>query len=89
MEAWLASSTRLLGMLPEDLLVLPAHQSPFTGVRVRLNQIIDSHRLALANLYDLLIEPKLLPECFGCYSKAVLCCLDEDLSMIGFPTELF
>jgi glyoxylase-like metal-dependent hydrolase (beta-lactamase superfamily II) len=66
LEAWLASSTRLLGMLPEDLLVLPAHQSPFTGVRVRLNQIIDSHRLALANLYDWLMEPKLLPECFGC-----------------------
>jgi glyoxylase-like metal-dependent hydrolase (beta-lactamase superfamily II) len=66
LEAWLASSTRLLGMLPDDLLVLPAHQSPFTGVRVRLNQIIDSHRLALANLYDLLMEPKLLPECFSC-----------------------
>jgi glyoxylase-like metal-dependent hydrolase (beta-lactamase superfamily II) len=64
LEDWLASSTRLLGMLPEDLLVLPAHQSPFTGVRVRLNQIIESHRLALANLYDLLMTPKLLQECF-------------------------
>ena len=35
-------------------------------MRVRLNQIIDSHRLALANLYDLLMEPKVLPECFNC-----------------------
>ena len=35
-------------------------------VRVRLNQIIDSHRLALANLYDLLMVPKQLPECFSC-----------------------
>ena len=42
------------------------HQAPFTGVRVRLNQIIDSHRLALANLYNLLMEPKVLPECFYC-----------------------
>jgi len=59
-------------MLPEDLLVLPAHQSPFTGVRVRLNQIIDSHRLALAKLYDLLIAPKLLPECFEClFGRAI------------------
>jgi hypothetical protein len=33
---------------------------------VRLNQIIDSHRLALANLYDFLMEPRLLPECFQC-----------------------
>ena len=40
-----------------------SHRSP---VCVRLNQIIDSHRLALANLYDFLMEPKLLPECFGC-----------------------
>ena len=53
-------------MLPEDLLVLPAHQAPFTGVRVRLNQIIDSHRLGLAKLYDLPMEPKMLPACFTC-----------------------
>ena len=72
LESWLTSNTRLLDMLPEDLLVLPAHQSPYTGVRVRLNQIIDSHRLALAKLYELLLTPKLLPECFEClFGRAI------------------
>ena len=66
LEDWLTSNTRLLGILPDDLLVLPAHQAPFRGVRIRINQIIDSHRLALANLYNFLMKPKLLPDCFTC-----------------------
>ncbi len=69
LEGWLTSNARLLNMLPDDLLVLPAHQAPFRGVRVRLNQIIDSHRLALAKLYDFLEEPRLLPDCFQCLFK--------------------
>ena len=64
LEYWLSSNTRLLDILPEDLLVLPAHQSPFKGARTRLNQIIDSHRQSLARLYNHLSEPKTVPECF-------------------------
>ena len=64
LEAWLASNTTV-GMLPEDLLVTRA-PGAVHGRAGQLNQIIDSHRLALANLYDLLMEPKVLPECFHC-----------------------
>ena len=64
LEYWLSSNTRLLDILPEDLLVLPAHQSPFKGARTRLNQIIDSHRQSLARLYNNLAEAKTVPECF-------------------------
>ena len=64
LEYWLSSNTRLLDILPEDLLVLPAHQSPFKGARTRLNQIIDGHRQSLARLYNHLSEPKTVPECF-------------------------
>jgi hypothetical protein len=64
LEYWLSSNTRLLDILPEDLLVLPAHQSPFRGAKTRLNQIIDSHRQSLALLYKNLAESKTVPECF-------------------------
>jgi glyoxylase-like metal-dependent hydrolase (beta-lactamase superfamily II) len=64
LEYWLSSNTRLLDILPEDLLVLPAHQSPFRGAKTRLNQIIDSHRQSLALLYKNLAKSKTVPECF-------------------------
>jgi glyoxylase-like metal-dependent hydrolase (beta-lactamase superfamily II) len=64
LEYWLSSNTRLLDILPEDLLVLPAHQTPFKGARTRLNQIIDGHRQSLARLYDFLATPRTVPECF-------------------------
>jgi len=66
LEDWLNSCARLIGILPDDLLVLPAHQAPFTGIRARLNQIIDSHRMALARLYEQLATPHNLLDLFDC-----------------------
>ncbi len=40
---WMDSNARLLNILPNDLLVLPAHQNPFHGLHIRINQSIDSH----------------------------------------------
>ena len=61
---WMDSNARLLRILPNDLLVLPAHQTPFTGLHVRVNQIIDSHRVDLQSIYDYLAEPKRVVDCF-------------------------
>ena len=61
---WMDSNARLISILPNDLLVLPAHQSPFTGLHVRLNQIIDGHRRELQALYEFLTEPKRVVDCF-------------------------
>lgn len=65
LEEWIGSNSRLIDLLPPDLLVLPAHQSPYTGLHVRLNQIIDGHRLALARLYDALEVPHRVLDCFS------------------------
>lgn len=64
LREWLASCAKIQNLLPDDVLVLPAHQEPFYGLHVRLAQIIESHERGLDRLYELLEEPKLSIECF-------------------------
>ena len=47
---WLESCEKLLGVIPGDTFVLPAHNEPFTGVHTRLRQLIDGHETALERL---------------------------------------
>lgn len=61
---WMDSNARLINILPDDLLVLPAHQSPFTGLHIRLNQIIDAHRTGLQSVYEYLTRPMRVIDCF-------------------------
>ncbi len=61
---WLQSSGRLREMLPDDLLVLPAHEAPFYGLHVRISQILEGHKTDLGNLFDLLKEPRRAVDCF-------------------------
>ena len=79
LEEWMSSNSRLIDLLPPDLLVLPAHQAPYTGLHVRLNQIIDGHRVALARLYDALETPHRVVDCFGYMFKRPIG--DNDIQM--------
>ena len=53
---WLASCERLRKALPEDVLVLPAHNEPFVGAHKRLTHLIDGHETALRRLCQRLQE---------------------------------
>lgn len=64
LKYWLRSNARLRERLPEDLLVLPAHETPFTGLHVRISQIIEGHRGDLKALFALLEEPRRVVDCF-------------------------
>jgi len=64
LNEWLHSSARLREILPDDLLVLPAHETPFYGLHVRLNQIIESHKNDLSSLFDYLEQPRRAVDCF-------------------------
>ncbi len=55
---WLASIKRLSRRLPEDLLILPGHGDPFTGVQTRLAALARGHEVALTRLQRTLREPK-------------------------------
>lgn len=53
---WLASIARLK-LLPSDLLVLPGHGDPFTGLHARLDAMAAEHRDRLDTLEMALAEP--------------------------------
>lgn len=50
LDDWLRSCRKLLETLPEDVLVLPAHNEPFIGAHKRLQHLIDGHETALTRL---------------------------------------
>lgn len=64
LKEWLRSSARLREMLPDDLLVLPAHEAPFYGLHVRISQLLESHKRDLASLFEHLSEPRRAIDCF-------------------------
>jgi glyoxylase-like metal-dependent hydrolase (beta-lactamase superfamily II) len=55
---WLKSCEKLKGMLPADILVLPAHNEPFVGAHRRLQALIDGHELAMRRILDRLDQPR-------------------------------
>jgi glyoxylase-like metal-dependent hydrolase (beta-lactamase superfamily II) len=65
MRDWINSCHKLKAALPEDVLVLPAHNEPFVGVRRRLDDLIDNHENALNRLADWIAEPKRVVDCFS------------------------
>lgn len=69
MVGWLKSHEKFKSLLPDDLLVLPAHNLPFYGVQERLQQLIDHHEDRMLILEENCIEPSnaidLLPFLFA------------------------
>lgn len=50
LKDWLESCEKLKAALPEDVLVLPAHNEPFIGAHDRLDHLIHGHEIALKRL---------------------------------------
>ena len=61
---WLEACERLLVYATPRQLVLPGYKLPFTGLPLRLRQLIDNHHGALKRLLDDLDTPKTAAECF-------------------------
>lgn len=69
LQEWIQSCGRIREILPDDLLVLPAHEAPFRGLHVRLTQLIETHKRELNQLYDYLTEPRRVVDCFPALFK--------------------
>ena len=68
---WLASIAKLK-QLPADLLVLPSHGEPFTGLHIRLDKLAEGHTGRLDALHEHLAEPRRAVDCFGVlFARAV------------------
>lgn len=69
---WLTSCAKLKNLLPEDVLVLPAHNEPFYGAHLRLQDLIDEHEENLARLQEMLTEPRRAVDVFPALFKRVI-----------------
>ncbi|GAB3628443.1 Hydroxyacylglutathione hydrolase [Pandoraea terrae] len=58
MADWLASIEKLRQNVPDDVLVLPAHNEPFRGLHARLDYLARSVHAALDRLRNALVQPK-------------------------------
>ncbi len=61
---WLEACERLQGLARPDQLALGGHKLPFTGLPLRMKQLIDNHHSALDRLQDYLDTPKTAADCF-------------------------
>jgi glyoxylase-like metal-dependent hydrolase (beta-lactamase superfamily II) len=75
---WLASLDSLTA-LPEDILVLPSHGEPFTGLHARLAALRDGHHAQLDALARFLAEPRRVVDCFPSLFRRTIG--DDDLSL--------
>lgn len=62
---WLTSLAAVKARLPDDVLVLPAHNSPFRGLHARIDELTQSHRHNLAQLTEALSTPQRVVDVFG------------------------
>jgi len=62
---WLTSLARVKAQVPDDVLVLPAHNEPFHGLHARIDHLIGGHERGLARLESRLAEPKRAVDVFG------------------------
>jgi len=76
---WINSCQRFRELLPPDLLVLPAHESIYTGIHERLTALIDWHEVAIEKLYELCDSPKRAVDTFPALFKS------EITNMSFFP----
>ncbi len=62
---WLTSLAHIKTRVPDDVLVLPAHNDPFYGLHARIDHLIGGHERGLARLQKLIAEPKRAVDVFG------------------------
>lgn len=72
MVGWLESHEKFKALMPDDILVLPAHNAPFYGVQARLQQLIDHHEDRMLILEENCQEPQLAVDLLPCLFKRKL-----------------
>lgn len=76
---WFESLHRLQKILPEDVLVLPAHGKPFRGAKTRLQALIGEHEAGLDALRKLCRKPQRVIDVFPALFKSKI--TDNNLMM--------
>jgi glyoxylase-like metal-dependent hydrolase (beta-lactamase superfamily II) len=72
LDDWLTSLARIKTRVPDDVLVLPAHNEPFHGLHTRLDHLIRGHERGLSRLTARLAEPRRAVDVFGVLFKRAI-----------------
>lgn len=72
LSEWLASCRGFGAVARADHLVLPGHKLPFTGLPLRLEQMIASHESAFDRLMALLARPARAVDCFAVLYRRII-----------------
>ncbi len=84
MSDWLASLDRLQALVPDDVLVLPAHNECFRGLHTRIEALRRGQATALLRLQRTLSEPRRAVDVFGAlFGRAVT---EADPALLGMAT---
>ncbi|HXA40450.1 MAG TPA: MBL fold metallo-hydrolase [Phenylobacterium sp.] len=78
---WLTSLARIKTRIPDDVLVLPAHNDPFHGLHARIDHLIGGHERGLKRLQDLIAEPKRVVDVFHVLFRRTI-----DQNLLGLAT---
>jgi glyoxylase-like metal-dependent hydrolase (beta-lactamase superfamily II) len=70
LAGWFESLRRLKRVLPDDVLVLPAHGKPFRGVKYRLDALIEEHESGLEKLREFCRQPQRAVDVFPVLFKS-------------------
>jgi glyoxylase-like metal-dependent hydrolase (beta-lactamase superfamily II) len=65
LKDWLQSLAKVKRSVPDDVLVLPSHNSPFLGLHERIDELARQHAEGLEKLKAVLKEPKRTVDVFG------------------------
>lgn len=84
MADWLASLDRVQARVPDDVLVLPAHNDCFHGLHVRIRQLREGQQEALDRLRELLAEPRRVVDTFVALFRRPIA--ETDAGQIGLAT---
>ena len=72
LSEWLTSLARIKTIVPDDVLVLPAHNDPFIGLHARLDHLIRGHERGMERLTRNLAAPKRSIDIFGAlFARAI------------------
>ncbi len=84
MADWLASLATVQARVPDDVLVLPAHNDAFNGLHARIEQLRADQEQALARLRELLREPRRVLDTFPALFKRPV--TEADPGLLGMAT---
>lgn len=79
---WLASLQKLREHIPDEVLVLPAHNEAFRGLHARIDHLAASQERALTRLREALTHPQRAVDVFGALFARPI----DDSSLLGMAT---